>query len=441
MNSNSSTSSLRLGRMYLWASLNLISTVTFAQTMPPPAIRGAKTDNNYANTTEINKTKGASDAQVLAEIEGDYGIGDVVRIVITTPKPVTDPLANSGHNGSSSVKMSRPGIPTGLISPPIGNLPAPQQETTPPAYSNTNEQPTTTTPTANRTNPNGQFTPIANRPAPLQTTAAKPIVYEYYNSKGQRIPPPNTNAPNNNGQFTPIANRPVPQQTMTPPQYNNTNGKPKVESPTANRTNPNGQFTPIGNRPAPQQSTTAKPIVYEYYNAKGQRIPPPNSNTPNNNGQSTPIANRPAPQQTTTPPQYNNTPQQSITTTPNKSNVEVTMPNIVSKTPFSSTNYTASMNDKLDFTNVSQKEYAPEKEVVTNKSVSTTSEKTERVERTERAQSTRSERSSSSGSSRASKSSGFSFKDIFSGLGGSGLKSTKHRNMKSSKKYGCYRFN
>ena len=400
MNNNSSTSSLRLGRMYLWASLNLISTVTFAQTTLPPAIRGAKTDNNYANTTEINKTKGASDAQVLAEIEGDYGIGDVVRIVITTPKPVTDPLANSGHNGSSSVKISRPGIPTGLISPPIGNLPAPQQETTPPAYSNANEQPSTITPTANRTNPNGQFTPIANRPAPQQTTTAKPIVYEYYNSKGQRIPPPNSNAPNNNGQFTPIANR-----------------------------------------PAPQQSTTTKPIVYEYYNAKGQRIPPPNTNAPNPNGQFTPIANRPAPQQTTTPPQYNNTPQQPIATTPNKPNVEATTPNIVSKTPNSNTNYTASTNSKMDFMNVTQKEEVNEKEIVTNKSVTTPAEKTERVERTERAQSTRSERSSSGGSSRASKSSGFSFRDIFSGLGGSGLKSTKHRNMKSSKKYGCYRFN
>ncbi len=437
MNSNLSTSSLRLGRMYLWASLNLISTLTFAQTTPPPAIRGAKTDNNYANTTEINKTKGASDAQVLAEIEGDYGIGDVVRIVITTPKPVTAPLTSPGHNGSSSIKMSRPAIPTGLISPPIGNLPAPQQETTPPAYSNTNEQPTTTTPTANRTNPNGQFTPIANRPAPQQSTTAKPIVYEYYNSKGQRIAPPN-----GSGQLIPIDNRPAPQQSTTPPQYNNTNGQPIVETPTTNSTNPNGQFTPIGNRPAPQQS--AKPIVYEYYNAKGQRIPPPNTNapnSPNNNGQLTPIANRPAPQQTTTPPQYSNTPQQSIATTPNKPNVEVTTPSIVSKTPNSSSNYTASTNNKMDFTNVTQKEDISEKEVVTNKSVSTPAEKPERVERTERAQSTRSERSSSGGSSRASKSSGFSFRDIFSGLGGSGLKSNKHRNTKSSKKYGCYRFN
>jgi hypothetical protein len=390
MNINLLYPSQFMGRVYLLASLNLVTTLTFAQA---PAVRGAKTDNNYANTTEINKTKGASDAQVLSEIEGDYGIGDVVRIVITTPKPVTEPLSNSGRNGSSSIKMGRPPLPTGQISPPIGNLPAPQQETGTPQYSRGNEQLPTPVTADNNANPsrNGNFTPVANRPAPQQTT--KPIVYEYYNSKGQLIPPPTASNPNN--------------------------------------PNRNGDFTPVANRPAPQQTT--KPIVYEYYDSKGRLIPPPtatNPTNPNRNGDFTPVANRPAPQQTTTPQPFNNPNGQDMASTSNTPNLGNLAPTI--NMPFGTPTLGQSNQNNATVT-----EQSTGNETVIDKNTNASNDRAERAERS----STRSGSSGSSGGSRASKSSGFSFKNIFSGLGGSGMKTTKRRNMSSRKKYGCYRFN
>ncbi len=401
-----------MGRVYLLASLNVLTTLTFAQT---PVVKGSKTDNNYANTTEINKTKGASDAQVLAELEGDYGIGDVVRIVITTPKPVTDPLLNSGSGRASSVKMSRPTIPS---MPPIGNLPAPQQGTTPPQYNLEN----TDNPTVNRPN-NVSFTPIANRPAPQQAIpqyydatgrriSGVPIVSkptQFYDAQGRPVMVmPNGSQPNNSNTFTPIANRPAPQQPTTPPQY----------------------FDAMGRQIAGIPMVT-KPT--QFYDAKGRPvIVMPNSNQPNNSGQMSPIANRPAPQQQTTPPQYNN-PNPAVTATPNT-------PIISSKAPQPSDNFTASTSGKIDLTNAFQKDEVAKNETVTSSTNNSSMEKTERTERTERS-SSRSEHTSSGSSARASKSSGFSFKNIFSGFGGSGTKMTKRRNVSSHKKYGCYRFN
>lgn len=363
MNINLIYSSLALGRVHLMVPISLISTLTFAQA---PAVKGAKTDNNYANTTEINKTKGSSDAQVLAEIEGDYGIGDVVRIVVTTPKPVTNPLAHSGNANPSSVNLGQPNFPTGQISPPINNLPAPQQPTIPPQYNGSSEAPIAAVPTNNQPN-NGQFTPINNRSTTPQTaTTAPKFEYEYRNSKGQIIPNPNANKLPNN-------------------QPNN------------------GQFTPINNRPTTPQTATAAPkFEYEYRNSKGQIIPNPNANKPSNPTNLT--------------------------------------PNIAAKTPVLNATPTLPTTPQTDLSNVNIKEKTNDNQLITNNEKSTPNEKVASIERTER-QSNRSESSASSGGSRASKSVGFSFKNIFSNFGGSGLKTTKRRGMKSSRKYGCYRFN
>jgi hypothetical protein len=392
MNINLSNSSLGLGTICLWVSLNAHSTTSFAQA---PAVKGAKTDNNYANTTEINKTKGASDAQVLAEIEGNYGIGDVVRIVITTPKPTTEPLANPNNGRSNSIRIGKPNIPAGQISPPIGNLPAPQQGTTPPQYVPENDQPTASDPNPQRPNANGQMTPIGNRPAPRQTT---------------------TN-PQYNGNNTP-------------------NGQPMASNPNTQRPNANGQMTPIGNRPAPLQNGKP-PIVYEYYNSKGERIPPPNANG------MTPIANRPAPQQTTTPPQYNAPNGQPNGSTPNAPMAQTTTPNLPAKTPL--VNGPQAVPTPAITGSTTTNEPTAQTETITSKNASSQTEKTERISKEDRETraAARSERAASSGGgsrSKASRSSGFSFSDIFS-FGGSGMKTTKRRNMRSSKKYGCYRFN
>jgi hypothetical protein len=427
MNINLRNSSHSWGRMYLWASLNLLTTLTFAQTTPPVIVKGTKTDNNYANTTEINKTKGSSDAQVLAEIEGDYGIGDVVRIVITTPKPTTDPLARSGNGMPSNINMSRPSMPS---MPPISGLPAPQQGTTPPQYTPENDRPNSgsITPIGNRAVPQGtpQYFDATGRKFSGLPTVSKPT--QFFDAQGRPVMVmPKDNNPNRNGDFTPVANRPAPQQPSKPIVYEYYNSKGQlIPPPTANNSsNPNrsGDFTPIANRPAPQQ--TAKPIVYEYYDSKGRLIPPPTANKPNNGVPTSPIANRPAPQQGTTQP-FVNVPKTGSET-----------PNSGAKAPDLYTATASSTPTKADLSNATIKEQVAENETVTEKSFDAPRENSERVERTERS----SGGSSSSGGSRASKSSGFSFKNIFSGFGGSGMKTTKRRNMSSHKKYGCYRFN
>ncbi len=93
-------------RIYMCVFLSFICVFAFAQ--KTTNIKGVKTDNAYANTTEISKSKNATDEQVLAEIEGNYGIGDIVRIVETTPKPTIDPLARRGNGQPASQQPTAP---------------------------------------------------------------------------------------------------------------------------------------------------------------------------------------------------------------------------------------------------------------------------------------------------------------------------------------------
>jgi hypothetical protein len=64
--------------------------VLTAQTAGIPAqestsVKRTKTDNTFANTTEIHKKETASDEQILNEISDDFGLGDVVRITVAPP--------------------------------------------------------------------------------------------------------------------------------------------------------------------------------------------------------------------------------------------------------------------------------------------------------------------------------------------------------------------
>ena len=61
-------------------------------------VTDTKTDKQYANTTEIYKSEKATDSEVLAEIENNFGLGDVVRIAIAPPKPK---LQNVPKNNST----------------------------------------------------------------------------------------------------------------------------------------------------------------------------------------------------------------------------------------------------------------------------------------------------------------------------------------------------
>ena len=89
--------------LYL-SSLN--TSILSAQTT---SVKGTKTDKVFANTTEIYKSKAASDVQVLAELENDYGIGDVVRISNAPPVATTVPLPQT--TSIQSEKKPLPSIP------------------------------------------------------------------------------------------------------------------------------------------------------------------------------------------------------------------------------------------------------------------------------------------------------------------------------------------
>ena len=95
------------------------------------SVKGTKTDKVFANTTEIYKSKAASDAQVLAELESDYGIGDVVRISDAPPVSTTVPLSRT--TSIQSEKKPLPSIPKTLsannTATPIENMPIANKET------------------------------------------------------------------------------------------------------------------------------------------------------------------------------------------------------------------------------------------------------------------------------------------------------------------------
>ena len=110
--------------------LSLNITILSAQTT---SVKGTKTDKVFANTTEIYKSKSASDAQVLAELESDYGIGDVVRISDAPPVSTTVPLSQT--TTVQSEKKAMPAIPkvvslsNSII--PVENIPSVNKEIAP----------------------------------------------------------------------------------------------------------------------------------------------------------------------------------------------------------------------------------------------------------------------------------------------------------------------
>ena len=73
-------------------------------------VKETLTNKNYANTTEVHKTASATDAEVLNQLEGNYGIGDEVRISVAPPPKTTDSLAKK-MSKSVDVASSKPAIP------------------------------------------------------------------------------------------------------------------------------------------------------------------------------------------------------------------------------------------------------------------------------------------------------------------------------------------
>lgn len=70
------------------AALLLAGTTLSAQN-----IKETVTDEKYANTTIVYKKGNANDAEILGQLNGSYGMSDVVRIAVAPPKPAAIPVA------------------------------------------------------------------------------------------------------------------------------------------------------------------------------------------------------------------------------------------------------------------------------------------------------------------------------------------------------------
>lgn len=77
-------------------------------------VKETLTNKNYANTTEVHKNAAATDAEVLSQLEGNYGIGDEVRISVAPPPKVSDSLSKMKAK-PVEVKTSMPTIPEGDV--------------------------------------------------------------------------------------------------------------------------------------------------------------------------------------------------------------------------------------------------------------------------------------------------------------------------------------
>jgi hypothetical protein len=95
----------------LWILLSGFCLTASAQ---KEVVKEVLTNKNYANTTEIHKKETATDADVLSQLEGNYGIGDEVRISVAPPPKVSDTLSKKAAK-LIEVKASMPTIPEGDV--------------------------------------------------------------------------------------------------------------------------------------------------------------------------------------------------------------------------------------------------------------------------------------------------------------------------------------
>jgi hypothetical protein len=98
-------------KVSLWMLLSGFCLTASAQ---KEVVKEVLTNKNYANTTEIHKKETATDADVLSQLEGNYGIGDEVRISIAPPPKVSDSLSKKTAK-LIEVKASMPAIPEGDV--------------------------------------------------------------------------------------------------------------------------------------------------------------------------------------------------------------------------------------------------------------------------------------------------------------------------------------
>ena len=101
-----------LQKVPLWLLLSSFFFTATAQ--QKEVVKETLTNKNYANTTEVHKKATATDAEVLSQLEGNYGIGDEVRISVAPPPNVYDSLSKKTSK-PLDVKVLLPIIPEGDV--------------------------------------------------------------------------------------------------------------------------------------------------------------------------------------------------------------------------------------------------------------------------------------------------------------------------------------
>ena len=131
-------------------------------------IKGAATDEKFANTTVVYKESNATDLDVLSRMDNSIGMGDVVRITVAPPKPAPTPAVplKSSSISTVAVKSTAASVAVGKPTPALATAgkPAPALVTA--------GKPAPALVTAGKPSP---VAVTAGKPAPAPVSAGKPV--------------------------------------------------------------------------------------------------------------------------------------------------------------------------------------------------------------------------------------------------------------------------
>jgi hypothetical protein len=153
------------------ASFALFLNLLQAQT---PAVVATTTDESFASTTVIYKTKSATDSEILTALEGDFGMSDVVRIAVAPPKPKVEASKMSTKPMATVISTTTTVSAQPVVVPKAVVKPASPVVTNVTVNKNTAPTPTVAgKATAPVTKP---VTPVKVVPMTTASTTAKPVV-------------------------------------------------------------------------------------------------------------------------------------------------------------------------------------------------------------------------------------------------------------------------
>jgi hypothetical protein len=116
---------LSKSRKQLAVAIAFLAVANFAATAQTKPVESTHTDEKYANTTVVYKATAASDSDVLSALEGDFGIGDVVRVTVAPPpKPVEKATEKTAAPAADKSKGEDTWLPAATKANPAAALTA-----------------------------------------------------------------------------------------------------------------------------------------------------------------------------------------------------------------------------------------------------------------------------------------------------------------------------